>query len=296
MTSSHSTPPAVPARLRMPPQVLAALCCPLCQGALTGRGESLACPAGHAFDVAREGYVSLLTGRAPASGGDSADMVRARQEFLAAGHFAPLADRLAALVADVPQPGLVADIGAGTGYYLARVLDAVPGALGLALDVSRYALRRAARCHARAGAVGCDAWRGLPLRTGSVGVLLNVFAPRNGPEFRRVLRPDGLLVVVTPTEDHLGELRAALGLVEVDPRKEERLERSLGPGFGLAGDERLDVPLRLGHADARTAAGMGPSARHLAAGELDRRVAALPDPAPVTAAFRLTAYRPRSGA
>ncbi|WP_258862648.1 putative RNA methyltransferase [Marinitenerispora sediminis] len=279
--------------MRMPPGVLAALCCPLCQGALTGRGESLACPAGHAFDVAREGYVSLLTGRAPASGGDSADMVRARQEFLEAGHFAPLADRLAALVADVPEPGLVADVGAGTGYYLARVLDAVPGALGLALDVSRYALRRAAKCHDRAGAAGCDAWRGLPLRAGSAGVLVNVFAPRNGPEFRRVLRPDGLLVVVTPTEGHLGELRAALGLVEVDPRKEERLERSLGPDFDLVGDERLDAPLRLSHADVRTVVGMGPSARHVTAGELDRRVAALAEPAQVTAAFRVTVHRPR---
>lgn len=34
--------------------------CPLCGGALTRREGSYLCPAGHCFDIAREGYTYLL--------------------------------------------------------------------------------------------------------------------------------------------------------------------------------------------------------------------------------------------
>ena len=63
-----------------------------------------------------------------------------------------------------PDPGaLVLDAGTGTGCYLAGVLDALPAATGLGLDVSKPALRRAARAHPRAGAVLADLWRPLPV-------------------------------------------------------------------------------------------------------------------------------------
>ena len=65
--------------------------------------------------------------------------------------------------------GCVLDLGAGTGWYLARVLDRLPGRSGLALDLSRHALRRAARAHARIGAVAADAWGPLPVRDAAVG-------------------------------------------------------------------------------------------------------------------------------
>jgi 23S rRNA (guanine745-N1)-methyltransferase len=280
----------------MPGRVLAALVCPHCGGGLGGDARGgLVCPAGHAFDVAREGYAGLLTGRRPPTGGDTAAMVADRRAFQDAGHYAPLARRLAALAtAHGLGDGLAADVGAGTGYYLAAVLDAAPGAAGIALDVSKYALRRAAKAHPRAGAAACDAWQGLPLRTGSVSVLLNVFAPRDGAGFRRVLRDDGALLVVVPTARHLDGLVGPLGLVAVDARKEERLERTLGDHFTTVHTEELDVPLLLPHADAATAAGMGPSARHIAAGDLAARVAALPDPVPATASFRLSVHRPRA--
>ncbi|MFC4563883.1 putative RNA methyltransferase [Nocardiopsis mangrovi] len=278
----------------MPPEVLAALACAHCGAGLAPAGGALRCDQGHGFDVAREGYASLLTGRRPAGTGDTADMVAARQAFQEAGHYAPLARRISALTGEyAPAGGLVADIGAGTGRYLAAVLDDHPGAAGLALDVSKYALRRAAKAHPRAGAAACDAWRGLPMRDGTAAVLLNVFAPRDGAEFHRVLRPDGALIVAGPTTRHLAELTGALGLVTVDPRKEERMGRTLGERFAREHREELDVPLLLPHGDIATAVGMGPSARHLSAADLAERIAALPDPAPVTASFLVTVHRPR---
>ncbi|MEY9964568.1 23S rRNA (guanine745-N1)-methyltransferase [Streptacidiphilus sp. MAP12-16] len=267
------------------------LVCPHCGQALTPHGAVLRCAARHSFDIARQGYVSLLPGDAHTGTGDTAAMVAARDDFLGAGHYAPIADALArAAVGARSGADLVVDLGAGTGHYLAAVLDALPAAHGIALDISKFALRRAARAHPRAGAVVSDAWRTLPLRDASASLVLNVFAPRNGPEIRRVLRPGGTLLVVSPTPRHLGELVGELGLLGVDERKEERLAATLGPYLEFAGSSEQTFPLYLDHAAVRTVVGMGPSAWHTDPAALAERIAALPEPAPVTASVMLSVF------
>lgn len=157
------------------------LLCPVCGLDLRPAGRSLHCAHQHTFDRARQGYVSLLTGDIRAPSADTAAMVQARATFLAGDHYAPLARSLARLVPTwCPANGMVLDAGVGTGYYLAAILESLPQAFGLGLDSSKFALRRAARAHPRIGAVAWDVWRPLPVRTGSVDVLVNVFAPRNG--------------------------------------------------------------------------------------------------------------------
>ncbi|MCX5212904.1 methyltransferase domain-containing protein [Kitasatospora sp. NBC_00240] len=267
------------------------LACPHCGQELALGGRTLRCPAGHSFDLAKQGYVSLLAGDAHTGTGDTADMVSARTDFLAAAHYRPIADALAdAAVAAAPE-GLVADLGAGTGYYLAHVLDALPGNPGAALDISKFALRRAARAHPRIGAVVCDAWRPLPLRDASAGLVLNVFAPRNGPEIRRALRPGGTLLLVSPTSRHLRELVGALGLLSVDEDKQRRIEEKLGPYLAPAERREVEFPMRLSAADVRTVVAMGPSAWHTDREQLDARLAELSDPVEVTASVTVAAYR-----
>jgi 23S rRNA (guanine745-N1)-methyltransferase len=280
--------------------VLGALRCPICKLPLgereSGTGRALRCPGGHSFDVARQGYVSLDTGRR-AHAGDSAEMIGAREGFLAAGHYAFVSGAIVAAVREAwaggSGPRLVVDAGAGTGHHLAAVLDALPDAVGLALDVSKPALRRAARAHPRAAAALCDTWGRLPLADGAAELLLNVFAPRNGAEFHRVLAPAGTLVVVTPAAEHLGELVDALGLLAVDPQKADRVAASLGERFELAGETFASRQLALTHVEVRTLVAMGPSAWHADPAALAERIAALLEPVRVTAAVRVGSYRPR---
>ncbi|MGH3098310.1 MAG: putative RNA methyltransferase [Streptosporangiales bacterium] len=272
-------------------QVLPYLACPYCGGRFERVDRTLRCPAGHAFDVARQGYVNLLPGSARSGAGDTLAMVQARERFLASGRYAPVADAIVRAAAGSPADGCVVDIGAGTGHYLASVLGASPGHVGVALDRSKYAMRRAARAHARAGAVACDAWRHVPVRDDAASLLLNVFAPRNGAEFRRVLCDGGALVVVTPTARHLSELVEALDLLTVDAAKDDRVAATLDPYFGLDDREVLDVGLRLSHAEVRDLVAMGPSAYHVEPTALDRRVAALPEPMAVTLSVVVSTYR-----
>ncbi|MGI9007938.1 MAG: putative RNA methyltransferase [Streptosporangiaceae bacterium] len=306
--------------------VLGWLRCPVCHGSLTRADRTVGCATGHSFDIARQGYVSLLPPGAAGSRGDPAPMVAARKDFLAAGHFAPIATALAAAAAEggatpaetnvtpaetsattagtsataaetgAAGPGglaCVADVGAGTGYYLAAVLDRLPGHAGLAMDLSRYALRAATLAHPRIGAVGADAWRRLPVADGAAALVLDVFAPRDGAELRRILRPEGRLLVVTPRPEHLAELIGPLGLLRVDDRKAERLAGTLGPYFEVTGEHEVRAPMALDHRSAAALAAMGPSAWHTVAAETRARISGLPDPVLVTLAVTVSVLRPR---
>ena len=138
--------------------------CPTCRTRrLHPERGALRCPAGHTFDVARHGYVSLLAG-IRATSGDDAAMARARDRFLSTGTYTPIREAVARLAAgSLPEEGTVVDVGCGTGYYLAGVLDQLPGARGLGLDTSVRAVRSAARAHARAAAATWDVFRPFPL-------------------------------------------------------------------------------------------------------------------------------------
>jgi 23S rRNA (guanine745-N1)-methyltransferase len=284
-SGTHSTPLS---------GLLDVLQCPLCGGAPAFDEGALRCASGHSFDIARQGYVSLLGGTALTANADTAAMVQARAAFLGAGHYGPLARALAEAAAEsCPNAGTVLDAGAGTGFYLSAVLDALPRARGLGLDLSKFAARRLARAHPRAGAATWDVWQQLPVRSGSADVLLNVFAPRNGAEFHRVLRPGGALLVVTPGAWHLRELPEGAGLLRIDAAKEERLHRTLSGHFERERAEPHEYAVTLAARDVEHLVGMGPAGHHLAPGEIEERVAGLDTPVEVTVDFLLSVYRPR---
>ena len=273
-------------------RLLPALRCPACRAALARDGGRLRCAAGHSFDVARQGYVNLVVGAGGSGTGDRAGMVAARERVLASGVLDGVADAVVH-VARQHDPsdaqGIVLDLGGGTGFYLARVLDALPRRNGLVVDLSAPALRRAARAHRRSAAVGADVWRGLPLADGSVAVGLSVFGPRNRAELDRLLVPGGVLVVATPQQDHLRELVTGLGLISVDPDKQARLRTGLH-GFAEIASTLVREQRSVDHAVALALAAMGPSAHHVSDTDLAARAAALPQSVDVTVAVRVAAY------
>lgn len=259
--------------------------CPVCGGGLDEGPGALRCEAGHSFDIARQGYVNLVPGP-----GDTVAMVEAREGFLGAGHYRRLGEALVEDAAGVSAPGAVVDVGAGTGHHLAPVLDALPGRTGLALDASSAALRRAARAHPRAAAVGADVWRELPLRDAVAALVLSVFAPRNAAEMARVLAPGGVLLAVTPTTRHLHELVGPLGLLSVPEDKADRLDAQLASHFELSARRTVEHSMFLAREEAAQLVRMGPSAWHVDEQAVDERLAVLPDPLTVTASVSMSRY------
>jgi 23S rRNA (guanine745-N1)-methyltransferase len=124
-----------------------------------------------------------------------------------------------------------------------------------------------------------------------VDAILNVFAPRNAPEFQRVLKPGGTLYAITPSSDHLGTLVRALDLLSVDEQKEQRIDAALAGHFVLDTRENLEGEAQMSRDDVATLVGMGPSAHHVSQQNLAKRLALLPEPISVPLSFVLSAYR-----
>lgn len=274
---------------------LAALRCPVCAAPLASGDHALRCAQGHSYDIARQGYINLMTGHGRPQQADTVAMIAARENFLGQGHYAPIADAVCGLALRLDPagvPGIVLDLAGGTGYYLAAVLAARPGRTGICLDLSKPALRKAARAHPRAVAVGSDVWRRFPLADGSAAVVLSVFGPRNMTETIRVLHPAGMFLLVTPDSRHLAELVGPLGLLSVDAAKPRRVAAATA-GLRLLTEEVLTYPVRLDHPAVHDLVSMGPSAHHISPGQLADRIAALADPQTVTVAVTVAAYRVR---
>ena len=145
----------------------------------------------------------------------------------------------------------------GTGYYIASVLDALPKSLGLAIDLSKYAARRAAKAHGRLNAAVADIWEGLPLKDHSIDLALNVFAPRPAHELFRTLHHNGKLIIAIPTYQHMAELHDSLGLLEVDRNKELRVARALDPFFTQLERRFCRWDMKLNHQQIADLAGKG---------------------------------------
>ncbi|MEQ4565661.1 methyltransferase domain-containing protein [Paenarthrobacter sp. CAP02] len=277
----------------MLPDAVAALRCPVCHGPfrlLEKPLRTLSCPSGHLFDAARQGYFNLLTGKGTVFEADSAAMVAARQRFLDAGHYDDLAEAVSKSVRTVlhgPE-SLVLDAGTGTGHYLHRAIQG-SSASAVGLDISKFALRRAARLNPDVANLVWDIWRPLPLADDTVDAVMVVFAPRNPAEFARVLRPGGTLVVVTPRPGHLEGIAERAGMLGIEEGKAERLAESLRGHFTSTSSTDLDIPLTLRGPEMADLAFMGPAGHHLTPVRL-AELAAFDGSVSTTAMFRISVF------
>ncbi|WP_447527936.1 putative RNA methyltransferase [Vreelandella sp. TE19] len=226
------------------------LACPLDGHPLTRHEGALRCPAGHSFDIAKQGHVNLLPVQQKRSTdpGDSKAMVAARQRFLSAGYYQGIADAVSAAVFEgvSNEPLRCLDAGCGEGYYL-RALAASAGEVALervGLDISKWAVLQAAkqsRGDDKSGwLVGSNA--NLPLQDGTIDRLLCMFGFPVVPEFSRVLVPGGVWLQVEAGPDHLRELRDII-YPRLKPEREGEPETPAG--FNTRGVETIRYSVTL---------------------------------------------------
>ncbi|MEO7022338.1 MAG: putative RNA methyltransferase [Ktedonobacteraceae bacterium] len=206
--------------------------CPICATPLAATERTLTCANGHSFDLAREGYVHFLRKPLP---GDTKEMLIARRDFFAQGHYRPISEavntsirtNLAERGQALAEPFVICDAGCGEGYYLSRLQASLAeqhtSTTCLGLDISKEAVRMAAKRCRNAFFVVANLKERLPLADASLHVMLNIFAPRNLDEFARVLAPGGLLLVVIPAPTHLQQLRNTLHLLQIEENKQQHV-------------------------------------------------------------------------
>ena len=140
-------------------------------------------------------------------------MIKSRQRFLNGGYYQPLADAIITAVNNCPLgfEQKLLDIGCGEGYYLQQLRNAAKISNAnlelLGLDISKVGVRLAAKRKLDAQLVVDSAYK-VPLFDNSIDTALSVFSPICPEEAARILRTDGVLLMVGPGEEHLTGLTA----------------------------------------------------------------------------------------
>ena len=183
--------------------------CPLCGGAFSKKDSSLICEKRHCYDIARQGYVNFVPGQKDMF--YKKELFESRAAVFAAGVYAPVVARVSEAL-DRFAPGenpVVVDAGCGEGYYTKAVC---PGRqmTRIGFDLSKDAVRLAARGEKTAMFFAADLKR-IPLSDGCADAVLDIFTPADYSEFKRVLKPQGVLIKLAPRSGYLKELREAAG-------------------------------------------------------------------------------------
>lgn len=218
--------------------------CPLCHQPLSREKNSYICPQRHQFDMAKEGYVNLLPVQHKRSRdpGDSAEMMQARRAFLDAGHYQPLRDAIVGQLRERldEKAAAVLDIGCGEGYYTHAFADALPEITTFGLDVSKIAIKAAAKRYPQVTFCVASSHR-LPFSDTSMDAIIRIYAPCKAEELVRVVKPGGWVITATPGPRHLMELKGLIyNEVHLHAPHAEQLE-----GFTLQQSDELCYPMRL---------------------------------------------------
>ena len=227
-----------------------ALACPLDGNNLLCDGASWRCAAGHSFDIARQGYTHLLPvqNKRSRDPGDSKGMVAARQRFLNAGFYQPIAAAVnQAALENLPSNASCLDAGCGEGYYLRQLAAASSDGSSLALlglDISKWAILSAAKQYQQSNwVVASNA--NLPVQTNSLDRVLCIFGFPVYSEFARVLKPGGEVVQVDAGPDHLRELRE---IIYSSLKAETVTGAPIPEGFTQLTNQTIRYPIKLTNA------------------------------------------------
>lgn len=220
--------------------------CPKCGGRLEFDGNSYRCEKRHTYDKARSGYVNFLLSDQMNSKlpGDNKLMVNARKSFLSKGYYGKLMENFCSAVKKYAvENAVILDAGCGEGYYTVNMAKTVHDAFVMGTDISKTAVDAAAK-RARAESAenllfSVSSVFHLPVESNSCDMVTTLFAPWCGEEFLRVLKPEGVLVMVIPSERHLIQLKEA---VYDEPYLNEVKDFSL-EGFSLL--EHINIADRI---------------------------------------------------
>jgi 23S rRNA (guanine745-N1)-methyltransferase len=174
---------------------------------LTRESGRVFCGQGHAFDIARSGYINLLQpqDRRSKNPGDTSDAVSARRALHDLGISAPLLEAVDSMLS-ASAADTVLDIGSGDGFYLGS-LAARRKFRACGIDISLPAITASAKRYPGCEWIVANADRFVPYAEQSFSKVISLTARMHPDEFHRVLRPDGKLLVAIPAPDDLIELR-----------------------------------------------------------------------------------------
>jgi len=183
---------------------LSLFACPICQESMTIQEQGrMVCSANHSFDIAKQGYINMLTHGAASK--YSKELFESRKTVIDSGIYDEIEDKIIELIAPAQT---VLDTGCGEGSHLARIMAEKKG-IGVGIDIAKEGILAASRHYPEQIWCVGDLAKS-PFAKSSFDAILNILSPANYEEFKRLLTPGGCVVKVVPQSRYLHELRAQL--------------------------------------------------------------------------------------
>ena len=175
--------------------------CPVCRNELIKVDNSYKCLNKHNFDISKQGYINLNM-RNSTNTGDNSEMINARRDFLDKGYYSFLLNEVNKLL---HKEDKLVDLACGEGYYTSKFIceDKV------GIDLSKQGLKIASKNDPNTIYLLNSIFHN-PLEDKCADKVITIFAPIAKEEIVRILKDDGLFILVKPNEKHLYELKQVL--------------------------------------------------------------------------------------
>src|SRR5690625_491915 len=188
--------------------------CPICGSSLYVQDlKSIVCSHRHTFDIAKQGYLNLMTHHIKVN--YSKDLFKARRKVIAeSSFFSPFNNEISKMISKhtTSENNLsIIDMGAGEGSHLYNIANKLQVnfdkiIIGIGLDISKEGILEAAKNYEEHIWMVADLAK-TPLNDDMFDMMLNILSPSNYEEFNRLLKDDGIIIKVVPREGYLKELR-----------------------------------------------------------------------------------------
>lgn len=180
--------------------------CPICKKTVEIQGNSLICGNKHCFDFSKHGYINLLLKSKPQMNYDKQSFEN-RNQVLEDGMYEGILEKIVQFILSTSSIKNILDVGCGEGFYSRQIYQKTNKNI-FAFDLSKDAIQIASKKDKQ----GAVKWfvtdlSKIPLKNGSMDCILDIFSPAHYKEFRRILSPQGYVIKVIPTENHLKEIR-----------------------------------------------------------------------------------------
>lgn len=186
--------------------------CPIChENVQLHEPASFVCNRGHCFDLSGWGYVNLMQNSRKTY--YDKPLFESRRTIFSNGYFVPLAREITRVLGGIVKNGdanaKLVDVGCGEGYYPAYIQHEYPFWDIYALDTAKEAIIMGAKQYfGIKWIIGNLA--NLPFKDSCMDIVMEVFAPANYTEFKRIIKDDGYILKVIPGEGYLKELRESI--------------------------------------------------------------------------------------